>query len=58
VVVVAPFWVVPGGGVAAVDGCVTGPLRVVVCELAPPPRPDRISRMAIVTATRKSSGAA
>jgi hypothetical protein len=58
VVVVVPFRVVPGGGVFAVDGWVTGPLRVVVCELAPPPSPERISRTATVTATRNNTGAA
>jgi hypothetical protein len=41
-----------------VDGCVTGPLRVVVVELVPPSRPERIRRTAIVTATRKRIGAA
>jgi hypothetical protein len=57
VVVVVPCRVVPGGGVFAVDGCVTGPVRVVVCELAPPPSPERINRTAIVTATRNNTGA-
>jgi hypothetical protein len=56
--VVLPCRVVPGGGVFAVDGCVTGPLRVVVCELVPPPRPERIKRTATVTATRNNTGAA
>jgi hypothetical protein len=57
-VVVAPCLVVPGGGVAAVDACVTGPVCVVVGPLDPPPRPDRIRRTATVTASRKRPGAA
>jgi hypothetical protein len=44
-------------GARVVEDLVTGPV-VVVCELAPPLRPERMSRTAIVTPRRKAAGAA
>ena len=50
--------VLTGANSLKVEGCVTGPECVVVCPLVPPPSPERIRRTAIVTANRKSAGAA